>query len=66
MTIAWLSVMGICLWQWTPAEGEKNSKPQNDSCDCLRILGGMVIYLADWGNIVSSFVFFIAAIMIWL
>ena len=27
-------------------------------------LGGMVIYLADWGNIVPTFVFFIAAIMI--
>lgn len=66
LTIAWLSVMGICLLM---AVGRllkvKNSKfLRMILVTACGFLGGMVIYLADWGNIVPTFVFFIAAIMI--
>ena len=66
LTIAWLSVMGICLFM---AVGRllkvKNSKfLRMILVTACGFLGGMVIYLADWGNIVPTFVFFIAAIMI--
>lgn len=66
LTIAWLSVMGICLFM---AVGRllkvKNSKfLRMILVTACGFLGGMVIYLADWENIVPTFVFFIAAIMI--
>lgn len=66
MTIAWLSVMGICLFM---AVGRLLKVKISKFLRMILVtacgfLGGMVIYLADWGNIVPTFVFFIAAIMI--
>ena len=66
LTIVWLSVMGGCL---SMAVGRLLKLKSGKIYRLLLViacgfLGGMVIYLADWGNIVPTFVFFIVAIMI--
>lgn len=66
LTILWLFVMGGCLLM---AVGRLLKLRTGRLRRLLLVaacgfLGGMVIYLADWGNIVPTFLFFLAAIMI--
>lgn len=66
VTIVWLSIMGICLFL---AVGRLLQLKSGGIYRLILVtacgfLGGMVIYLADWGNIVPTFAFFMTAVMI--